>query len=139
MWFFCLGHNFTVTMCCEGILSIEALPVVYTHNYTIYYTFTTIAFPSLNFVVDQTWQFSHIPAIRKCCQFLCSNASNDSLPLGSTVVLCAVHHNITCWTAVLIHSFSPYAYNAFQTDKCEMASLSVLPNSKNNYLYTLTN
>ncbi len=31
-------------------------------------------------------------------------ASRDSLPLGSTVVLCAVYHNITCWTAVLIHS-----------------------------------
>ncbi len=31
------------------------------------------------------------------------SASRDSLPLGSTVVLCAVYHNITCLTAVLIH------------------------------------
>ncbi len=33
-------------------------------------------------------------------------ASRDSLPLGSTVVLCAVYHNITWWTAVLIHSYA---------------------------------
>ncbi len=41
--------------------------------------------------------------ITLCESFIKNCASRVSLPLGSTIVLCAVYHNITCWTVVLIH------------------------------------